>query len=541
MIFKLHYWCLAAGINAVGYLLGVFLQTYTDASLSEIGLLLMLMPFSALIFKPIICSMADRAQAHKKYMMCCLIFTCLSYSPFLVIPFIGPQLYQVYPRACWYVLVAAKIAGDIALGGVVAIGDSLAVNYARRINTEFSVYRVWGTLSWMTFGLIIGQINETPSLPRYTPAFLILIGSSLLNLFIIWLWPDEYFRMVPHNSALEDEECSQQGKKTNKFTKSLLPRQVVQAHMRAKLVGLFSGCFCKSRDVEAQKSALAIKLEDGVKGQQTVALNKEKTLSKTLQIKILFLLLRRDPRIMLYCTLFLVAGLGAAAMSFFIMSLSPICHEQGTCDFSVLAGMLQASMAAAESILFMSVARIQRAVGRINLGCIILLAYAIRYLFYGIFFEHVSPNYSLVAEMLQGISYGSTLTLMVEMAHLFANEVEFILPELIERGIVEPGADAEPLKLSLSATMQAFVSGFHDGIGKGIGALLYGFMLERMSYTMLWYIIGVGATVALVVLMTVNILDHIFKFNLGGRMTKQAAEVKCQSPGCELNKEKEVC
>lgn len=533
MIFKLHYWFTAAGINAIGYLLGVYIQTYTDASSLEIGALLMIMPFTSMIFKPIICSMADRSQAHKKYLMICIWVTCISYSPYVAIPLLGPQAYKVHPRICWYILLVSKVIGDISLGGVMSIGDSLAVNYAKRINTDFSVYRVWGTVSWMVFGIFIGYVNEVPFLPKYLPGFLILLITNLANVLVIWLWPDEYYRMVSLNSVNEEleETEGEEKKKTNKFTKSLMPREVVQAHMKAKILGLFKRksrveAGAQSRDGEVVKNSTnAGQLDlESHKTEIVQEQNKPSRISKGVQLKIFILLVRRDPRIVLYCLYFIVSGLISSPLSFFIISLSEICHGKGTCDFSVLAGLLQASMALAETFVYAYVGTLMKKIGRVNTCSLSLATMALKYLFYGLYFEQVDPNYALLAELLHGASFGLRLTITVEMGYRFSNEITYIIPELISKNIVEPGTDANSLELSLSATMQAVVSCVYDGLGRGVGALIIGLMLEQISYSSLWTIVGIGTTIALAICMSISLLDQIFKFNLG--LEAKAAQEK---------------
>lgn len=541
MIFKLHYWFVASGINAVGILMGVFIETYTDASSTEIGLLYMLMPVTGLIFRPVICSIADREQAHRFYLMLCLAISAVSYTPFIIIPLMGPQVYEVHPRFCWYFLVTLKVIGDIAFGGVFSIGDSLAINYAKRIGTDFSVYRVWGTISWMVFGIITGQINEVSFLPKYVPGFLVLISASLMNMLVIYLWPPEYFVMVPHNEKRIQQlkqELANEESKFGAMTKSLMPREMVWAHAKQKLRLLLT-CSCFSAPKLADKKQQAADL-DVVKTAPTNQANlengnsqletsnqdnvvattkqpptKETRISKKTQVQILLLLLKRDVRIIPYLLLFVCAGSVVVPLSFFFMSLSAICHEHNRCDFSQLGGFLQVSMAIAETILFLYIKRIIATIGRLNTVAVSFFLTSLKYTFYATIWPSVDPHFALLSELPHGIIFGIFLTLMVELGHLFANEVEYILPELIERQIISKDDDLDRLKMSLAATMQAVVSSANDGIGRGVGALIYGLILDHYSYHTLWLVIGIGAAVVFLIIEAVNILDHIFQFQLG--------------------------
>ena len=60
------------------------------------------------------------------------------------------------------------------------------------------------------------------------------------------------------------------------------------------------------------------------------------------------------------------------------------------------------------------------------------------------------------------------------------------LPELIERGLVEPDIQLNRLKSALRATMQGVFSGAFDGLGNGLGALFGGVFLDSYPFTSLW-------------------------------------------------------
>lgn len=545
MIFKLHYWFLTAGASALGILLGAFLQTYTDASELEIGALFMMMPFLGLIFRPIICSYADRLQAHQSFMLWSLFLTAASYLPFVIIPILGESFYKGHPRLSWYVLIGFKTVGDLAFGGVSSIGDSMAINYARRIGTEYGIYRIWGTISWIIFGLIIGQINEIWFLPKYVPAFIILILSSLLDMSLFWLWPKEYFRMVTldeieaieaSRQAEEQQEGgdSNRNSKLNLMTRSLMPREVVWAHMKRKMRSVFCCCSLSIGDYGNESllnanynqapSSFAVVInsqEQLANGHQTtgaIATNREEErgINKMTQVRILFLLIRRDIRISLYFVLFILAGLNLMSANFFFMSLKEICQDGGKCNYSSLGGLLQATMASAETVLFIYIKEFQNFFGRINLAGISLLLLAIKFGFYGTIWTSVNPYYSLCIELIHGVVYGILLTLQVETAHEFANEVEYLLPELRERKVVKEEDDVKvnKLKLSLSATMQSVMTCANDGVGRGFGALVYGFVIKEYSYIALWRGISVGAGIFSLIIFAMSIVQQCFKLKL---------------------------
>ena len=152
---------MTSGLSGTSVLLAVFFKAYTDASQGEIGVLLMSFPFVSLIIKPLFCSMADRLQAHKRYLVLALIVELLGYAQFAVIPFF-PQFYEAHPRAAWYTLVAACHLGNGGLGVAWSLGDCLAVNMSQKNGTPFGRMRLMGTISW---GVVSSYVLECPSKP----------------------------------------------------------------------------------------------------------------------------------------------------------------------------------------------------------------------------------------------------------------------------------------------------------------------------------------------------------------------------------------
>lgn len=513
MIFKLHYWFITSGLCAIGVLMGVFVKAYTDASTLEIGGLFMMMHLVQIFTKPIICSMADRDQAHREYLMVGLFIVALGYSPFVIIPYLGPGIYKAHPRFCWYFLAIVKIIGDIGLGGAVSLGDTLAINYAKRTSADYNKYRIYGTVSWMFFGLVIGQFNEIWFLPKYTAAFMLLIASSLLNMSIYWLWPDEYFRIVESDGPTKVEQQS----------KSLMSRDVVLAHIRGKIASLF----CLAPKSEAN---LSTEMSCATPDRQHKPDRPARTqISKKTQLRILALLFKRDLRIILYLCFFILCGMACARLNFFFMSMGERCEREGSCQFSQMAGYLQVAMASMETFLLGYLKQINAAIGQVNTCTLLALTVAAKNLFYGTLWMHISPYYSLLVEPLQGIMIAFTMSTTIEMAHRFGSEVQYIIPELIERQIISKDDDLNVVKRSVRATMQAIVSSCLDGLGRGLGALFYGIIVDHYSYEDLWFGIGVVAIIVALICVAINIFDHIFQLKLGLDKVESLDNIKAKS------------
>lgn len=144
MIFNLHYILLTSVHSGLLSFLGLFFRNYTDASDLEISLLLTSFPFVAVVFKPLICSLADSHQAHQTYLILSLTVMFLGFAPFMIIPFF-PSFY-LKPRLAWYLLLVSGEIGQAGQNVAWSLGDSLAVNMAKKEGTSFGWMRAYGTI-----------------------------------------------------------------------------------------------------------------------------------------------------------------------------------------------------------------------------------------------------------------------------------------------------------------------------------------------------------------------------------------------------------
>lgn len=224
MIWPLHYILFNAGLTAILILLTLFLQTYSDASLTEIGTLLMVLPFLSIIAKPLFCALADRQQAHKKYLMGSLFLMGTGYGSLAIAPFF-PHFIEQHGRIVWYFDVIGVVIGFTAFGVAWSLGDALAV-YAAQVNgVPWGSYRAWATASWGFFGMVVGQINETPYLPKYVPGFLILSFSCAIEIILLALWPNSAFDMTEADQAEQRKQVAAGKVNSNGLSSPLNGRQ----------------------------------------------------------------------------------------------------------------------------------------------------------------------------------------------------------------------------------------------------------------------------------------------------------------------------
>lgn len=194
MIWILHYILFNAGLASVLCLKSVFLKHYcTETSISEIGVLLMALPFIATFAKPICCAMADRLHAHKACFMLSILIVAICYGS-LTIPCFFEQFMKQNARLVWYIYVVLIIIGYSAFGVVFCLADTLSLNLSIQRGISWGYFRIWAVISWGVCGLIVGTFNETPLMPRYTPGFLVMSGCCLIELVVMTFYSNKYFQ-----------------------------------------------------------------------------------------------------------------------------------------------------------------------------------------------------------------------------------------------------------------------------------------------------------------------------------------------------------
>lgn len=467
MIFALHYIMSMAGYSAVGLLLGPYLKRYADASELDLGFVFMIQPAAALL-RFVISARADRLQAHKRMLVGCLIGNAISYIPYLLIPYAleysstsGHQLHFLTPRFRFWVLVGSHIAACFFFCGVRSLGDALAVNYAKRVGSSFATYRKFGALSFGTFGFLLGKINENNNYtPDYVPSLIVLVSTLTTLSLLMYLWHDEYFMIVPEKQT--DEQAPE------------LPNfRQVMAGMGSKLtLGLV-----------AKESGQVAKMEPA----------QAHHLTAMQQCKILLLLMRRDQRIPMYLLILFYGGMiGFAPQNFVFTFLEEICHTRGTCDGAYLAGFVMLLYCIAETTSYVIV-NLTAQKSRVILLEISLLSYAIHYSFYGLVIERVSP-YFFLFEMLHGLEYAISLSSCIELGFNFANEVQYIIPELIAEKVISKDVDQELVKVSLMATMNSCFTLIFEGAGTIVGVLICGLVIDGYGFSTAFTVSGVLAT-----------------------------------------------
>lgn len=493
MIFQLHFLLGTAGYSAAGLLLGGYMMRYADASELDLAFVFMIQPLTVLL-RPIVGARADRFQSHKQLLMVSISGLVLSYLPFAMIPFLVQSSIAssiLTARFRFWLLSFCHLTGSFCFCGFRSLGDALAVNYAKRTDTNFTSYRKFGALSFGICGYLLGMINQDWILPDFVPTVIVYVSTMFLLLILYYLWPEEYFVMMSQDDFEQVEKM-----------RPLPNSRQVCSYAGSKLCRLLTCNSCTSSSTSSQMMEVA--------GSGS---SKQSHLSFGQQTSIFLLLMRRDFRLPLSLLFLLYAGLvGYAPQNFVFTYMDVYCHEKGSCNASTLGGLVMVCFCMSETLCYILINAATRKCGMNHLMLlqVSMLSLAIHYYFYGFFLDKLSPYFFLV-ECLHGLEYSISLSTSVELAYKFANEVELILPELIERGIVDERTDQQLVRVSLMATMSSCFTLAYDGAGTILGSFVLGLIIDSYGFKIGWIFVGSMASVGFLLVCLLFALGRCLK------------------------------
>lgn len=492
-----------AGYCSCGLLLGSYMMRYVNASDMEIGYIFMIQPLT-IFARPLICARADRYQSHKSLLTGFLFGTSISYIPFIVIPFLDKNHLFVNiltERTCFWILAASHLVGSFCFCGIRSLGDALAVNYAKRIGSDFTCYRKFGALSFGICGYFLGLINQGWILPDYVASMIMYVFSMFLLAVLVYLWPMEFFVMVDESTKEESNQLAQ-----------LPSGNEIRAHMRRKLKSFLSIC----------NTNTAIETQTNGQIMTSKPEQPRKYLTTKQQVAIFMLLFKRDFRVPLFLLFVFYGGLvGYAPQNFVFTYMDQVCREHNICEPASLAGLMMICYCLAETTCYLIINALRSRLNHVVVLEITMVSLAIHYYFYAYILRNVSPYFFLV-ESLHGLEYSASLSTSMELGYRFANEVELLLPELIQRGIIGKHDDHHLVKVSLMATINGCFTLVYDGVGTVIGAFMYGMITDKFSFTTTWRVVGSLATSGFFVVLVIVLIGKCF--NIRPQIHKMAAQ-----------------
>ncbi|KAI2803132.1 hypothetical protein BLOT_007255 [Blomia tropicalis] len=531
---KAHY-CLWFGAHS-GVLpyLAVFLRTHLNASATTVGTLYCVLPFVVSIVKPIACSAADHYGKHSQALLISQILTFFGYGLLAAIPFILEYipLHILLYGFCFLALLA-----NTSMGVGISLTDFLVINEVKLVNqhggnTNYGAVRIWGTIGFGIFGILVGIINEnSPSLPYLIPGLFIFIATEILDIICIYRFYHLKQTKLPADSITNDHDNVDYHTPNGQYSDSL--------EMDSEPYGP-----TVTTQYNAQSLSLWNRIRIGVKQAASTSID---TLFQILRIYY------RYPSLIQYTLIVFCFGiLTAFHWSFFFWFIQDIRGQD-----SLLMGLcIFVNSFLGEIPVFLVAYRIIQWVGPIFSLCISLLAFALRYLCYGYLLKKEYGKYwdVLLIETLQGLTFSLFYTVMTHIAQMYADKCEkiFAINEIPSSSLesnsndrvaslrnlassressIDDEAEGEfesnmsgqskmnslrsksriPTSKKIvkpSALMQGLLSACYEGLGLGVGSLLGGFLIEYFDVGSIWRIAGFFS----LALVALNVVIEAIKF-----------------------------
>ena len=229
----------------------------------------------------------------------------------------------------------------------------------------------------------------------------------------------------------------------------------------------------------------------------------EKSLNK------IFWILCRNPSLIQYIIVVLVFGvLTAFHWSYFFWFLETIRGE----DQLLFGLVLFVESFLGELPIFMISDYIIKLCGPSMSLNISLSAFAFRYFIYGYVFTKGNTYWDiLLVEVVQGLTFSLFYTAMCGLAHYYGNEEQKRLNSGVGYSKDKDAIDSSQIETQIEisgtknsdqensfATLQGIMSGAFEGVGLGIGALVGGYVIERIG---MFYIWKVGAVLSCITIV----------------------------------------
>ena len=420
MIYKFHYGLWYGGLVGIIPFMFNYAAYYSDATATQHGILYTILPFFALLAKPIVCSFADRNAAHFSCLLFFIFMTVLGFGSLAIYPFI-PEFTENHKNVVWILYCVAAFIGNTSMCVVNSIGDSLAINSCHRKDASYGHYRLWGPIGFGIFGAIWGAANEIPSMPKYTPGILTMIAILVLNSLLLLFWPDrEEFKVL-----------------------SLDAQPVAQA---SDINSINSNPNYGSTIHNQQIAAPEGEIQDQVARDETTQVTMEA--KKIKRLKLLWQLSQRDMSIFLFIFMFTFCGtLTGIHWQFFFKYLQQIAENSGASFSTVATFALPFQALGGELVFFMLSGAILNKLGSSITLMVCLLSFALRYLLYAYLIPHVNVYWILLVELLQGPAFGLMYCVLTHQANLYSEKIDKMLAGSSTSNDIT-------LKNSLHATLQ---------------------------------------------------------------------------------------
>lgn len=454
MIFKIHYGLWYGGLVGIIPFMFNYAVQYSGATATQHGILYTVLPFVALLAKPMVCSVADKYAAHHRCLLFFISLTIIGYGSLALYPFF-PDLINNHKQVVWVLYCVAAFIGNTSMCVVNSIGDSLAINSCQRKDTSYGQYRLWGPVGFGIFGAIWGIANEIPSMPKYTPGIITMVVILILNSLLLAFWYDkEEFKVIDRVTPQVNDSNRNYG--TTQFDQRV------------------DGDVAVNGDVIVETPKVG-------------------------RAALLWKLAKQHPSIFAYLFLFTFCGtMTGIHWQFFFRFLEQVASSDNTSFSTVATLALPVQALGGELVFFMCAASILERIGSSLTLVICLLSFAARYLLYAFLIPSVSVYWILLVELLQGPAFGLMYCVLTHQASYYSEKIDDIVAYSSNPSDIQ-------LKNSLHATLQGVLGAAFEGLGLGFGAIIGGLAYDADPILM-WQLAGFSALIVAIVYLIVTSL-----------------------------------
>lgn len=472
MIFKIHYGLWYGALVGIIPFMFNYAVEYAGASATQHGILYTILPFVALIAKPVICSIADKYAAHHHCLLFFITTTIIGYGSLAIYPFF-PEIIA-HKTLIWVLFCIGALVGNTSMCIVNSIGDSMAVNSCQRNNVTYGSYRLWGPVGFGIFGAIWGIANQALSMPKYTPGILTMVTILVVNILLLAFWYDRAEFQVVDFSGPPTITATPATSTTSQDIAETRPLRSQKPPESGDTVGANTGVaggddnnIGINRDTQ----------QDSHQGDHP---------SKLSRFQLLVCLSREHISIFGYLFIFTFCGaMTGIHWQFFFRYLEQM-SQQDNQSFTLITTLaLPVQALGGELLFFMLASSILRRLGASLTLVICLMSFASRYLLYAYLIPNVSVYWVLLVELLQGPAFGLMYCVLTHQANYYSDKID---------AIVEKHSDPSDLTLknSLHATLQGVLGAAFEGLGLGLGAIVGGRSYD-VTPILMWKIAGFSA------------------------------------------------
>lgn len=185
-IIPLYYFFFFGGQALITSYLNVYLEKHLGFSGSQLGLYTSITPLIPAAVIPFIGLLCDRTGRYRQLFLCFLVLI------------IGTASVMSLQYTLPMILLFGVIL-ETARSAVTSLADTQITDYCSRTNGNYGMFRMGGSIGWVTFGLLMGFLSNSIALDR--SLFPIYIGLNIVTLVFACQFPNMSSKTQPASSS----------------------------------------------------------------------------------------------------------------------------------------------------------------------------------------------------------------------------------------------------------------------------------------------------------------------------------------------------